>query len=38
MNGLPYVLETALPMDIVGWGSLALGLVIVVLWLVYLYR
>jgi hypothetical protein len=29
---------TQLPMDVVGWGALALGLLVTVLWTVYLYR
>lgn len=38
MNELNYVLETELPMTITGWGVLALGLFVTLLWLVYLYR
>ena len=40
MNELTYVLEAepALPMDVVGWGTLALGLLVTLVWLVYLYR
>ncbi len=39
MTELPHaVLETTLPMDIAGWGTLALSLLVAVVWLVYLYR
>ncbi|EMA39835.1 hypothetical protein [Halobiforma nitratireducens] len=41
MNTLTQVLleaEPTLPMDIVGWGTLLLGLLVAVVWLVYLYR
>ena len=40
MNELTYVLEAepVLPMDLVGWGSLALGVLVALLWLGYLYR
>ena len=40
MNELTYVLEAepVLPMDIVGWGALALGVLVTLLWLGYLYR
>ena len=30
--------ETPLPMNIVGWGALVLGLLVVVAWMLYLYR
>ncbi|WP_283241346.1 hypothetical protein [Haloterrigena sp. H1] len=30
--------ETELPMNLVGWGALALGLFVVVVWTLYLYR
>ncbi|MFA9415249.1 hypothetical protein [Natrinema sp. HArc-T2] len=30
--------ETELPMNIVGWGALVLGLLVVVAWMLYLYR
>ncbi|MFC4437061.1 MULTISPECIES: hypothetical protein [Natrialbaceae] len=30
--------ETALPMDIVGWGTLLVSLLVTVVWLAYLYR
>ncbi|ELZ25394.1 hypothetical protein [Natrinema limicola] len=30
--------ETQLPMNIVGWGALALGLFVVIVWTLYLYR
>lgn len=30
--------ETELPMDIVGWGALALGLLVTIAWMAYLYR
>ena len=40
MNVLAVALEaeTALPMDLVGWGSLVLALVVTVAWIAYLYR
>ncbi|WP_255170046.1 hypothetical protein [Natrononativus amylolyticus] len=41
MNELSSVLletEPALPMEIAGWGVLLVGLVITVVWLLYLYR
>lgn len=38
MNALAVVLETALPMDLVGWGSLVLALVVTIVWMAYLYR
>ena len=40
MNELTYVLEaeTTLPMDLAGWGTLALALLVTLLWLVYVYR
>ncbi|EMA36019.1 hypothetical protein SAMN05444422_101780 [Halobiforma haloterrestris] len=30
--------EPVLPMDVVGWGALILGLLVTIVWLVYLYR
>jgi len=30
--------ETQLPMNLVGWGTLVLGLLVVVAWMLYLYR
>ncbi|WP_279387175.1 hypothetical protein [Natrarchaeobius oligotrophus] len=30
--------EPALPMDVVGWGTLVLALIVTIVWLVYLYR
>ncbi|MFB1063227.1 MULTISPECIES: hypothetical protein [unclassified Natrinema] len=30
--------ETELPMDIVGWSALALGLLVTVAWMAYFYR
>lgn len=30
--------ETELPMEIAGWGVLALSLLLTIVWLVYLYR
>ncbi|MFD1564002.1 hypothetical protein ACFR99_10620 [Haloarchaeobius amylolyticus] len=30
--------ETELPMDLVGWGALVLGLLVAVAWTLYLYR
>ena len=30
--------ETELPMELVGWGALALGLLVVVAWMLYFYR
>ncbi|WP_124177913.1 hypothetical protein [Natrarchaeobius halalkaliphilus] len=41
MNALTATLlqtEPALPMDVVGWGTLVLALVVVLVWLAYLYR
>ncbi|WP_306057172.1 hypothetical protein [Natronococcus wangiae] len=41
MNGLTAVVlatETALPMDIVGWGTLLVSLLVTIAWLAYLYR
>ena len=40
MNGLTTVLEaeTTLPMDIAGWGTLALALLVTLVWLIYVYR
>lgn len=30
--------ETSLPMDIAGWGTLLVSLVVTIVWLAYLYR
>ncbi|WP_255455249.1 hypothetical protein [Natrialba sp. INN-245] len=30
--------EPVLPMDLVGWGTLLLAVLVTVVWLVYLYR
>ncbi|MFP8954725.1 hypothetical protein ACLI4Z_17435 [Natrialbaceae archaeon A-arb3/5] len=40
MNELTVVLdaEPTLPLDLVGWGTLALALIVTIIWLVYLYR
>ena len=41
MNQLAFTVleaETELPMEIAGWGVLALSLLLTVVWLVYLYR
>ena len=39
MNELTHVvLETELPMGIAGWGTLALALLVTIVWLIYLYR
>lgn len=39
MSGLSLgVLETALPIEIVGWGVLIASLLVTIGWLVYLYR
>ncbi|AFZ73825.1 hypothetical protein SAMN05443661_12814 [Natronobacterium gregoryi] len=39
MNELAFVvLETELPMGIAGWGTLALGVLVTAVWLIYLYR
>ena len=38
MVNLSVVLETALPMDVVGWGVLLVSLLVTILWLVYVYR
>ena len=41
MNELTHVVldaEPALPMEIVGWGTLILSVLIAVVWLAYLYR
>ena len=41
MNQLAFTVleaETELPMEIAGWGVLALSLLVTIGWLVYLYR
>ncbi|MFC4544468.1 hypothetical protein ACFO5R_21285 [Halosolutus amylolyticus] len=35
---LPLASESPLPIGIVGWGVLLLGLLVTVVWLIYLYR
>ncbi|WP_310908785.1 hypothetical protein [Natrinema sp. 1APR25-10V2] len=30
--------ETELPMTVVGWGALVLGLIVTIAWVAYLYR
>ncbi|WP_265110586.1 hypothetical protein [Halosolutus halophilus] len=35
---LPLAAETPLPIGLVGWGTLLLGLLVAVVWLIYLYR
>ncbi|WP_268257975.1 hypothetical protein [Halopiger goleimassiliensis] len=40
MNELIHVLEAepVLPIGVVGWGTLALALLVTLVWLVYVYR
>ncbi|WP_268892310.1 hypothetical protein [Natronorubrum halalkaliphilum] len=41
MNELTYAVleaEPELPMELAGWGVLALSLLVAIVWLVYLYR
>ncbi|SDQ52020.1 hypothetical protein [Natronobacterium texcoconense] len=41
MTELPYGIlaaESPLPIELVGWGTLILGLLVTIVWLAYLYR
>ncbi|WP_284145016.1 hypothetical protein [Natrinema halophilum] len=38
LNDAVLATETQLPMNVVGWGALALSLLVTIAWLLYFYR